>query len=93
MTPAYLERLPFIPTLVSNKADRAQLPKPKSARLRLSGSDRSGRRRRPEQTLCEALGTALGLDKVSIDGDFFEEYGAHSLLMARFCARVRQARR
>ena len=36
MTPAYLERLPFIPTLVSNKADRKLLPAPKSARLRLN---------------------------------------------------------
>ena len=32
----------------------------------------------------------LGLKDVSIDGDFFADYGAHSLLMARFCARVRQ---
>ena len=31
----------------------------------------------------------LGLDAVSIDADMFVEYGAHSLLMARFCARVR----
>ena len=36
MTPAYLERLPFIPTLVSNKADREKLPAPKSPRLRVS---------------------------------------------------------
>ena len=33
MTPAYLEQLPFIPTLVSNKADRALLPRPPSLRL------------------------------------------------------------
>jgi amino acid adenylation domain-containing protein len=32
MTPAYLEQLPFIPTLVSNKADRAQLPAPEIQR-------------------------------------------------------------
>ncbi len=38
MTPAYLERLPFIPTLVSNKADRKLLPAPKSPRLRLTGA-------------------------------------------------------
>ena len=40
--------------------------------------------------LCQALKGMLGLDEVSIDSDFFGDYGAHSLLMARFCARIRQ---
>src|SRR5208337_1460556 len=89
MTPAYLEQLPFIPTLVSNKADRKQLPAPKSVRLRLVETHV------PPETLteialCQALSDVLGLGDVPIDGDFFSEYGAHSLLMARFCARVRQ---
>ena len=89
MTPAYLERLPFIPTLVSNKADRGKLPAPKSAPIRVSASHAE-----PEtalqRLLCEALKSSLALDVVSIDGDFFKHYGAHSLLMARFCARIRQ---
>ena len=90
MTPAYLERLPFIPMLVSNKADRAQLPKPKSPPIRVSATDAEPETPL-ERVLCDALKLALGLEKVSIDGDFFKEYGAHSLLMARFCARIRQA--
>ena len=49
MTPAFLERLPFIPTLVSNKADRKQLPTPKSARLRFGGATMSRRRRKPSR--------------------------------------------
>ena len=89
MTPAYLERLPFIPMLVSNKADRARLPKPKSAPIRVSATHAE-----PEtalqQLLCDALKASLSLETVSIDGDFFKEYAAHSLLMARFCARIRQ---
>ena len=89
MTPAYLEQLPFIPTLVSNKADRKQLPVPKSARLRFS-EGHVPPETETEQALCEALGDVLGLEQVSIDGDFFADYGGHSLLMARFCARVRQ---
>jgi non-ribosomal peptide synthetase-like protein len=90
MTPAYLERLPFIPMLVSNKTDRTQLPRPKSAPIRVSATH-SEPETALERVLCEALISALGLDRVSIDGDFFKEYGAHSLLMARFCARIRQA--
>ena len=89
MTPAFLEQLPFIPTLVSNKADRKQLPTPKSARLRFGGAHVPPETE-TEQALCQALADVLGLDEVSIDGDFFAEYAAHSLLMARFCARVRQ---
>ncbi len=89
MTPAYLEPLPFIPTLVSNKADRERLPAPKTARLRLSAS-LSPPSTPTERLLCRALTEILGIDDVSIDGDLFNEYGAHSLLMARFCAKVRQ---
>ncbi len=88
MTPAYLERLPYIPTLVSNKADRKELPKPKSARLSLGGAVIPAETE-TEETLCEALETVLGLEAASIDADMFVEYGAHSLVMARFCARVR----
>ena len=88
MTPAYLERLPFIPTLVSNKADREKLPAPKTARLRISESH-AAPTTDTERALCAALGHTLGLEEVSIDGDFFTEYGAHSLLMARFCAKIR----
>jgi non-ribosomal peptide synthetase-like protein len=91
MTPAYLEQLPFIPTLVSNKADREKLPAPKSARLRLTLTETLVEPETlTERILCRALSDILGLDEVSIDGDFFGEYGAHSLLMARFCAKVRQ---
>ncbi|MGO9421628.1 Pls/PosA family non-ribosomal peptide synthetase, partial [Roseiarcus sp.] len=43
-----------------------------------------------ERLLARALEDMLRLAEVSVDGDFFNEYGAHSLLMARFCARVRQ---
>jgi non-ribosomal peptide synthetase-like protein len=89
MTPAYLERLPFIPTLVSNKADREKLPAPKTPRLRFSVSA-TPPTSPTELALCRALAETLNLDEVSIDGDFFDEYGAHSLLMARFCAKIRQ---
>ena len=89
MIPAYLEQLPFIPTLVSDKADRERLPAPRSARLRSSESN-APPSTPTERTLCRALSEILGLEDVSIDGDFFNDYGAHSLLMARFCAKVRQ---
>jgi non-ribosomal peptide synthetase-like protein len=89
MTPAYLERLDFFPTLVTDKIDREKLPAPTSARLLLSELH-APPSTPTEDLLCRALSETLGLEEISVDGDFFEEYGAHSLLMARFCAKVRQ---
>jgi non-ribosomal peptide synthetase-like protein len=89
MTPSYLEHLPFIPTLVSNKADRERLPPPKSARLRLDETP-TPPETETEKLLCRALAEVLKLEQVSIDSDVFADYGAHSLLIARFCAKVRQ---
>ena len=89
MTPAYLERLPFMPMLISNKADRARLPRPKSPPIRFA-AHHAEPASAMERLLADALKSSLTLDRASIDGDFFKDYGAHSLLMARFCARIRQ---
>src|SRR5919106_493028 len=43
-----------------------------------------------EGVLAEVLAGVLGVDRVPVDGHFFEELGADSLVMARFCARVRK---
>jgi hypothetical protein len=89
MTPAYLERLPSLPTQVSNKVDREKLPAPQSTRL-LASERRAPPSTPTEELLAQALAETLDLEEVSVDADFFEEYGAHSLLMARVCAKVRQ---
>ncbi len=88
MMPAYLERLKVFPTLASNKTDRERLPAPRSARLVFNHCI-SPPATATEKVLCQALSETLDLDEISIDGDFFTDYGGHSLLMARFCARVR----
>ena len=89
MVPAYLEELPAIPMTVSNKADLRQLPNPTGVRLAAertvvppSNDD--------ERFLAEALADVLKFDDVSVDEHFFDDLGANSLLMARFCARVRR---
>src|SRR3954468_18558862 len=43
-----------------------------------------------ERLFAEVLADILGTDQVSVDSNFFEELGADSMLMARFCARVRK---
>ncbi len=88
MVPSYLEELSAIPMTVANKTDTRQLPKPTSVRLSAertivppSNDD--------ERFLGVALAEVLKFDEVSMEDNFFDDLGANSLLMARFCARVR----
>jgi non-ribosomal peptide synthetase-like protein len=43
-----------------------------------------------EKALAEILAEIVGTEHVSADSNFFDDLGADSLLMARFCARVRK---
>src|SRR5213079_3363536 len=45
---------------------------------------------RAERTLAEVLAEVLRADRLSVDSHFFDELGADSLVMAKFCARVRK---
>src|SRR5438552_14700948 len=45
---------------------------------------------RAERSLAEVLADVLCADRLSVDSHFFEELGADSLVMAKFCARVRK---
>jgi non-ribosomal peptide synthetase-like protein len=89
MVPAYYEQLDSIPAMPSGKADRKRLPLP-SQRLSLATSGTYTAPATPvEASLAEQLGSVLGLDRVSAEAHFFNDLGANSLLMAHFCARVR----
>ncbi len=90
MVPAYIEKLPVIPMTPSNKADRKALPEPKGPRV-VGGSDNYvAPSNAMEETLAGELAKILQVDKVSTEDHFFNDLGAHSLLMARFCAQLRQ---
>ncbi|MDP9981693.1 non-ribosomal peptide synthetase-like protein [Pseudarthrobacter oxydans] len=43
-----------------------------------------------QERLAEVLADVLGMQQVPMDADFFQELGADSLVMAKFCARVRK---
>ena len=43
-----------------------------------------------EKALAEVLAEVLGVEQVPVDGNFFDDLGADSMVMARFCARVRK---
>ncbi|GHJ49658.1 peptide synthetase [Catellatospora sp. TT07R-123] len=89
MIPAYLEQLDAIPMLPSDKADRKALPPPSGDRS-LTGPQTTTEPVGPvERGLAELLAETVRVDRVGVDSHFFDELGADSLLMARFCAKVR----
>lgn len=90
MIPAYLEELPFIPMSASNKADRKRLPKPRGPRCQGGSENVVAATTDNERLLVEAIAEILTVERVSIDDHFFDDLGANSLLMARFCARIRR---
>ena len=89
MVPSFIEELDAIPMTVANKTDTRRLPKPTSLRI---GSEKEmvAPRSNVEQLLADELAGVLNFEKVSVEDNFFDDLGANSLLMARFCARVRK---
>jgi hypothetical protein len=86
---SYLEELPVIPMTLSNKADHKKLPKPQVPRFSAATSYVSPRSE-SERVLSQALADLLRVERVSTEHHFFDDLGANSLLMARFCAVIRK---
>ncbi len=89
MVPSYLEELPVIPMTLSNKADHKKLPKPQVPRFS-AGTNYVPPKTDSERTLSAALANVLRVEHVSTEDHFFDDMGANSLLMARFCAVIRK---
>ena len=90
MVPSYLERLPVIPMTPSNKADRKNLPVPKGPRVSAGSGNFVAPRNDVEEALARALIGVMKVERVSVTDNFFQDLGAHSLLMARFAAEIRK---
>ena len=90
MVPAYFERLDVIPMTSSNKADRKRLPAPSGQRVSTGSSNFVAPRNETEEALARTLVEVMKIERASVDDNFFRDLGAHSLLMARFCAKIRQ---
>jgi non-ribosomal peptide synthetase-like protein len=89
MVPSYLEQLDVIPMTLSNKADHKKLPKPQVPRFS-AGTGYVPPKTDTERALAAALATILRVEHVSTEDHFFDDMGANSLLMARFCAVIRK---
>ncbi len=70
-------------------AKPTRLPVPAPAR-RPAPAATPARTTGPTAALATVLAEVLGVDTVPIDSHFFDDLGADSMLMARFCARLRK---
>ncbi|MGY1682931.1 Pls/PosA family non-ribosomal peptide synthetase [Geodermatophilus sp. SYSU D01176] len=93
MVPAYLDVVDAIPMLPSGKADRGRLPEPSRPRL-----IRSDQEYLPPTTPAEAWIAGvweetlrLAPGSVSVDADFFEALGGHSLVAANVVSTMRES--
>ncbi|MGW5720158.1 Pls/PosA family non-ribosomal peptide synthetase [Amycolatopsis sp. NPDC003865] len=91
MVPAYFERLERIPMTPSHKADRAHLPAPTGPRALAAETAYTPPETEAERILAGALAEVCRLDRVSVTAHFFDDLAADSLLLAKFCARVRES--
>jgi non-ribosomal peptide synthetase-like protein len=90
MVPTYLEELPALPTLPSDKVDRKALPTPSGPRAVATRSSFVAPGVATESALSNLLAELLRVERVSVEDDFFADLGADSLTMARYCTRVRE---
>lgn len=90
MVPSVLQQLDVVPMLASGKVDRQLLPRPDLPRQRMSPSPEKAPTTHCEQVLADLLAATLGVDRVPVDAHLFESLGVNSLLVARWCALVRQ---
>jgi non-ribosomal peptide synthetase-like protein len=89
MVPAYLEQLPQLPMLPSDKVDRSALPAPSAQRQVVLAGAHDTPESPAETVLANAAAQVLGLPEVSVTADLFAELGADSLRIARLCSLVR----
>ncbi|MHB9855939.1 Pls/PosA family non-ribosomal peptide synthetase [Streptomyces krungchingensis] len=80
---------PSIRGLAAAFTDNAPAQAP-TAPDRTAGSPADAPTADTESRLADILAGVLGTEHVPVDGDFFRELGADSMVMAQFCARVRK---
>ena len=90
MVPAYIEIMPEIPVLPNGKVDRKQLPAPRSPRLLDAGRELIAPKGPCETEIARHVAQAFGLENVSVEDDFFDDLGGHSLIVAKMVSAMRK---
>lgn len=93
MAPTFLDVIASLPTMPSGKVDRTRLPAPSGRRfLTDSGpvvEPRNDQERAIREIWAHAFGTAA--EDVSVDADFFDDLGGHSLVAANVVSALRES--
>ena len=90
MIPAFIEILDTIPTLPNGKADRSKLPAPTMVRLSHHSDNHVPPTTPLEQELANCWSGVFGRDKISVEEDFFNDLGGHSLFAAQAISNLRK---
>jgi amino acid adenylation domain-containing protein len=88
MVPAVFVELPALPLTPSGKVDRRALPEPAAARPEAAAY--VAPKSELERTIAAVWRDLLGIDRIGVEDNFFD-LGAHSLLLVRAHARLREA--
>ncbi len=88
MVPALFVELPALPLTPSGKVDRRALPEPAAARPEAAAY--VAPKSELERTIAAVWRDLLGVDRIGVEDNFFD-LGAHSLLLVRAHARLREA--
>lgn len=89
MVPASYVTLPALPRTAGGKLDRKALPEPGLSRAQAGSRQRDvAPRSRAESLMCRAWTEELGLDRVSVEDDFFD-VGGDSIRAVRLVGRLR----
>jgi amino acid adenylation domain-containing protein len=86
MVPTAYVRMDVLPVTGTGKVDRLKLPDPSNQDIQ-ADTEYVEPRDEMERTLCRLWAEVLDIDRVGIDDDFFA-IGGHSLLAAKFFARL-----
>ena len=90
MLPAFFEKMVALPMLPSDKVDRKKLPQPAGPRYLAKRKPYVAPANDIEREVGRVLSDLLNIEQVSMDDHFFNDLGANSLLMAKFCATIRE---
>ncbi|HYO62401.1 MAG TPA: amino acid adenylation domain-containing protein, partial [Pyrinomonadaceae bacterium] len=88
MVPSFFVPLDEFPLTANSKVDRRRLPEPSETVS--AAAPYVAPRTAVEEMVCAVLGGVLGVERVSLEDDFFES-GGHSLLATQVMSRVREA--
>jgi amino acid adenylation domain-containing protein len=88
MVPQLIVKLDALPLTASGKVDRQALPAPEQAGEAEAAENYVGPRTPEEELLASIWAEVLGVDRVSVQDNFFER-GGHSLLATQVVSRVR----